>query len=71
MSETEDDLRTTAQSIAADAEQLKQVEEAKTELAGDDPMLSDLTTKAQRIIDEISSKGALQSALAEELQPER
>ena len=71
MSETEDDLRTTAQSIAADAEQLMQVEEAKTELAGDDPRLSDLTTKAERIIDEISSKGALQSALVDELQPER
>ena len=70
MSETEDDLRTTAQSIAADAEQLKQVEEAKAELAGDDPKLSDLTEKAERIIDRISSKGALQSALTEELQPE-
>ena len=71
MSETEDDLRTTAQSIAADAEQLKQVEEAKTDLAGDDPKLGDLTTKAERIIDEISAKGALQSALVDELQPER
>ena len=70
MSETEDDLRTTAQSIAADAEQLKQVEEAKTKLAGDDPRLSDLTTKAGRIIDDISAKGALQSELVEELQPE-
>ena len=70
MSETEDDLRTTAQSIAADAERLKQVEEAKTELAIDDPRLGDLTEKAERIIDEISSKGALQSALTEELQPE-
>jgi ERCC4-type nuclease len=70
LSETQDDLRTTAQSIAADAEQLKQVEEAKTELAADDPRLSVLTAKAERIIDEISSKGELQSALAEELQPE-
>ena len=68
MSETEDDLRTTAQSIAADAERLKQVEEAKTELAVDDPKLGDLTEKAERIIDEISAKGVLQSALVEELQ---
>jgi hypothetical protein len=71
LSETEDDLRTTAQSIAADAERLKQVEEAKTELAGDDPKLGDLTEQAERIINEVNSKGALQSALAEELQPER
>ena len=70
MSEAEDDLRTTAQSIAADAERLKQVEEAKTELAVDDPKLGDLTEKAERIIDEISAKGVLQSALVEELQPE-
>lgn len=70
MSETEDDLRTTAQSIAADAERLRQVEEAKTELAVDDPQLGDLTEQAERIVDEISAKGALQSALVEELQRE-
>ena len=40
MSETEDDLRAVAESLAADAERLKTVEETKAALSIDDPELA-------------------------------
>lgn len=66
MSETEDDLRAVAESLAADAERLKTVEETKAALPIGDPELAELTKESAEIIDEISAKGAHQEALVEE-----
>lgn len=66
MSETEDDLRAVAESLAADAERLKKVEATKAALPIDDPELAELTKESAHIIDEISTKGAHQEALVEE-----
>ena len=66
MSDVEDDLRSTADSIAADSERLKQVEQAKTELPGDDPALADLAAEATQLIDEMAAKATVQSSLVEE-----
>ena len=66
MSDVEDDLRSTADSIAADSERLKQVEQAKTELPVDDPTLADLAAEATQLIDEMVAKATVQSSLVEE-----
>jgi hypothetical protein len=66
VSETEDDLRAVAESLAADAERLRKVEETKAALPIDDPDLAELTKESAQIIDEISTKGAHQDALVEE-----
>jgi hypothetical protein len=66
VSDVQDDLRSTADSIAADSERLKQVEQAKTELPGDDPALADLAAEATQLIDEMAAKATVQSSLVEE-----
>jgi hypothetical protein len=66
MSQTEDDLRAVAESLAVDAERLKSVEQTKATLPIDDPELAELTKESAQIIDEISTKGAHQEALVEE-----
>ena len=66
MSELEDDVRVTAESIAADAERLKQVEQAKTELPISDPALRDLAAEAEQLIETLADKAGVQSALVDE-----
>jgi hypothetical protein len=66
MSQTEDDLRAVAESLAVDAERLKSVEQTNATLPIDDPELAELTKESAQIIDEISTKGAHQEALVEE-----
>jgi guanyl-specific ribonuclease Sa len=67
VSDSEDDLRAVAESIAKDADRLKDVEQAKTELAVDDPALLDLAEEGAQLIDEIAAKGPLQEALVREV----
>jgi hypothetical protein len=66
VSQTEDDLRAVAESLAVDADRLKSVEQAKATLPIDDAELAELTKESAQIIDEISTKGAHQEALVEE-----
>lgn len=66
MSETEDDLRAVAESIAQDAKRLNELEETKARLNIDDPELAALTEESAELIDEIAAKGAQQQALVEE-----
>lgn len=66
MQETEEDLRATAESIAADAERLKHVEEASAAVPIDDPQLVDLSQESQQLAEEIQAKTSLQSALVKE-----
>jgi hypothetical protein len=66
VSELQDDVRATAASIAADADRLKRIEEAKTELPVADPTVADLTAEAEQLIDEMAAKAGAQSALVDE-----
>ena len=66
MHETTDDLRATAESIAADAEQLKDVEQAAADAVQDGRKLVELNTQSERLVEEIAAKGAMQSALVAE-----
>ena len=66
MSETEDDLRAVAESMARDAERLRALEAKKATLELDDPELVELTDQSAELIDEIDTKGAQQQALVED-----
>ena len=46
---------------------VKDVEQAKAELAVDDPSLLDLAAEGAQLIDEIGAKGPLQEALVREV----
>lgn len=66
MSETEDDIRAVAESLAKDAERLRALEEKKATLELDDPELVELMEQSAELIDEIDTKGAQQQALVED-----
>ena len=70
MSETTDDLRATAESIAADAERLADVEQAAAGIAAvpevDTSTLVELNAESEQLMDDIAAKGAIQTALVEE-----
>jgi hypothetical protein len=66
MPDTTDDIRATAESIAADAERLKEVEQATAEIAEDRRRLAELNAQSEELLENIATKGAVQSALVEE-----
>ncbi|GAC1669013.1 MAG: hypothetical protein NVS9B8_11640 [Candidatus Limnocylindrales bacterium] len=66
MAELHDDLRATADSIAADAERLAAIEEEKSTLADDHPRLLELSLEATRIVRKLVPKTAAELELAEE-----
>ena len=66
MTELHDDLRATADSIAADAERLAQIEKEKESLADRDSDLEDLSGEAQRIARELVAKTTAELELAKE-----
>jgi hypothetical protein len=66
MADTRDDLRATAESIAADAERLADVEQAAADAAEDGPKLVELNAESEQLIGDIVTKGAMQSELVEE-----
>ena len=49
MSDLEEDLRATADSIAADAERLAAIEEEKQRLEADDPRMVELSAESERL----------------------
>ncbi len=65
MTDTRDDLRATAESIAADAERLADVEQAAADAAEDAPKLVELNAESEQLIGDIATKGAIQSELVE------
>ena len=69
MSELQDDIRSTAESIASDAEKLKRLEESKAAMSIDDPELPELAEQIDRLIEEINAKGTMQSILVDEATP--
>ncbi len=66
MTDTRDDLRATAESIAADAERLADVEQAAADAAEDAPKLVELNAESEQLIGDIATKGAMQSELVVE-----
>jgi hypothetical protein len=66
MADTKDDIRATAESIAADAERLKDVEQAAADAAEDGRQLVELNAESEQLIEDIATKGAMQTELVEE-----
>ena len=66
MPELEDDLRATAESIAADAERLTAIEEEKEALTADDPRLIELSAESKRLAKGLVPKTNAELELAKE-----
>jgi hypothetical protein len=55
-SDLEGDLRATAEDIAADAAQIKELEEEKVELDAEDPRVQELSAKSERLARQLVPK---------------
>jgi hypothetical protein len=66
LTDTGDDLRATSESIAADADRLRAIEQRKQELPEGDPELVELSRQAERIAREIVPKTVAERELAAE-----
>jgi hypothetical protein len=66
MSELEEDLHATADSIAADAERLAAIEEEKGILEADDPRMVELSAESERLAGEIVPKTNAETELAKQ-----
>ena len=66
MSELENDLRATAEDIAADATRLAAIEDEKAGLEPDDPRLVELSAEGEAIARRLVPKTAAESELAAE-----
>jgi hypothetical protein len=66
MSELDDDLRATADSIATDAERLAAIEEEKRVLAADDPRMIELSAESERLAGGLVPKTNAETQLAKE-----
>ena len=66
MSELENDLRATAEDIAADAARLAEIEDEKARLGADDPRLLELSAEGEEIARRLVPKTAAESELANE-----
>ena len=63
MSDAEEDLKATAEDIAADASELQAIEEEKTRLAADDPRMPRLARLSERIVRRLLPKATVQREL--------
>ena len=66
MSELENDLRATAEDIAADAARLAAIEDEKASLGADDPRLLELSAEGEEIARRLVPKTSAESELAAE-----
>lgn len=66
MSELDDDLRATADSIATDAERLAAIEEEKRVLEPDDPRMTELSAEGERLAEGLVPKTNAETQLAKE-----
>ena len=67
MSEERDDLRSIGESIAADAQRLREIETEKADLPPDDPRVLMLSEAAVRLVEVIARKTESQRALANDV----
>jgi hypothetical protein len=68
MSELEDDLRATADSIAGDAERLAAIEVEKQSLEVDDPRMVELSAESERLAARLMPKTSAELDLAAKAQ---
>lgn len=68
MPETENDLRATAEDIAADSARLTSIELEKTRLDARDPEMADLSAESEKIARRMVPKTAAERELADHLQ---
>ena len=66
MSEVGQDLRATSEDIAADAVQLKELEDRKSQLQPGDHRLVSLSEAAEDLAEQIAAKAISETALAKE-----
>ena len=69
MPDVEDDLRATADDIAADAARLAEIEEEKVGLDADDPRMVALSAESHRLAAKLVPKTEIELALSIEAQP--
>lgn len=70
MSDPQQDLRATADSIRRDAEQVATLEEQKTVLDPADPRVVHISAKVERLAAGLQDKAVAERELAEEIQAE-
>ena len=68
MSNPEDDLRSTEESIRRDAEQVQKLETLKSTLEPTDPMVEHLSEQIERLATGLQGKAAAERELVEEVQ---
>jgi hypothetical protein len=66
LSEIEEDIRSTAEDVFADAAELKSIEKVKATLPADDPRLLGLAKKADELGEKIAAKTAAELQLAKD-----
>lgn len=67
MSDLEQDLRATAEAIAADATRLAEIEREKADLEPDDPRLAELSSQGERLARQIVPKTVAERDITDEL----
>ena len=65
MTDSIEDLRATADDLAADATRLRDIERRKAAMSPDDPDLAALAAEAERLTEAMASKASVQRELAE------
>ena len=68
MPDPRDDLRSTAESIRRDAEQVMALEDEKTNLDPDDPRVDQLSEQVEHVTSGLQGKAAAERELSEEIQ---
>jgi hypothetical protein len=66
MAENDDDLRTTAEDIAAKADRLRRIEEQKLQLPDGDPAQLALSEEAAQLTEELAAGARVQLDIAQE-----
>ena len=68
MNDAHDDLRSTAEALQEDADQLEALEKEKETLALDDPRLAELSRQVEALIKRMATKATVERALVDEIQ---
>jgi polyhydroxyalkanoate synthesis regulator phasin len=68
LTDINDDLKATADDLAADAARVAEIERQKAALEADHPMTAKLAEETEVLIDEMAEKAKIQSALIEKAQ---
>jgi hypothetical protein len=69
VSDAENDLRATAEDIAADSARLTRIEVEKARLDGDDPRLTDLSAESEKIARRLVPKTVAERELVDQSNP--